>query len=162
MPVVQPTGCTRTEEVEPRQQQALGEVMMRTNVEVMVERLWLDGPAKVMLCTVRWGVKIWSTAQNKTNVSSTEEMVQGEQNQNIWSRGKGNGATGVHRAFSYGYRWLIVWPGGHPPVPPSGPPDRDEWMDSGICVHHSKCIGNYTLETMLNLRIRRNPIGWQA
>ena len=31
-------------------------------------------------------------------------MVQGEQNQNIWSRGQGNGATGVHRAFSYGYR----------------------------------------------------------
>jgi hypothetical protein len=39
MPVVQPTRCTRTEEVEPRQQRALGEVMMRTYVEVMVERL---------------------------------------------------------------------------------------------------------------------------
>ena len=44
-------------------------------------------------------------AKNKTKVSSTEEMVQGEQNQNIWSRGQGNGATqaGFHRAFSYGY-----------------------------------------------------------
>jgi hypothetical protein len=38
MPVVQPTRCTRTEEVEP-QQRALGEAMMRTHVEVMVERL---------------------------------------------------------------------------------------------------------------------------
>ena len=38
MPVVQPTRCTRTEEVDP-QQRALGEVMMRTYVEVMVERL---------------------------------------------------------------------------------------------------------------------------
>jgi hypothetical protein len=38
MPVVQPTRCTRTEEVEPQQQWALGEVMMRTFVEVMVER----------------------------------------------------------------------------------------------------------------------------
>jgi hypothetical protein len=42
---------------------------------------------------------------DKTNVSSTEEMVQGEQNQNIWSiEGQENGATGVHRAFSYGNR----------------------------------------------------------
>jgi hypothetical protein len=39
MPVVQPTRCTRTEEVELQQQWALGEVMMRTFVEVMVERL---------------------------------------------------------------------------------------------------------------------------
>jgi hypothetical protein len=36
---VQPTRCTRTEEVEPRQQRALREVMMKTYVEVMVERL---------------------------------------------------------------------------------------------------------------------------
>ncbi len=36
MPVVQPTRCTRTEEVEPQQQWALGEVMMRTLVEVQV------------------------------------------------------------------------------------------------------------------------------
>ena len=35
-------------------------------------------------------------AFNKTNVS---EMVQGEQIQNIWSRGQGHGATGVHRIF---------------------------------------------------------------
>ena len=53
MPVVQPTRCTRTEEVEPRLQRALGEVMMRTYVEVMVERLRLVGPAKVMRRTVR-------------------------------------------------------------------------------------------------------------
>jgi hypothetical protein len=53
MPVVQPTRCTRTEEVEPRLQWALGEVMMRTCVEVMVERLRLVGPAKVMRRTVR-------------------------------------------------------------------------------------------------------------
>ncbi len=38
MPVVQPTRCTRTEEVEP-QQRALGEAMIRTHVEVIVERL---------------------------------------------------------------------------------------------------------------------------
>ena len=53
MPVVQPTRCTRTEEVEPRLQWALGEVMMRACVEVMVERLRLVGPAKVMRRTVR-------------------------------------------------------------------------------------------------------------
>ena len=46
------------------------------------------------------------TAKNKSNVSSTKEMIQGKQNQNIWSRGQGNGATqaGFHRAFSYGYQ----------------------------------------------------------
>jgi hypothetical protein len=33
LPVVHPTRCTRTEEVEP-QQWALGEAMMRTHVEV--------------------------------------------------------------------------------------------------------------------------------
>jgi hypothetical protein len=40
LPVVhwQPTRCTRTEEVEPHQW-ALDEAMMRTHVEVMVERL---------------------------------------------------------------------------------------------------------------------------
>lgn len=43
----------------------------------------------------------FAVPKNKTNVS---EMVQGEQIQNIWSRGQGHGATGVHRAFSYGYR----------------------------------------------------------
>jgi hypothetical protein len=50
--------------VEPRQQRALREVMMKTYVEVMVERLWLDDPAKVIRCTVRWGVYSWSTAQH--------------------------------------------------------------------------------------------------
>ena len=44
---------------------------------------------------------LFAVPKNKTNVS---EMVQGEQIQNIWSRGQGHGATSVHRAFSYGYR----------------------------------------------------------
>jgi hypothetical protein len=38
LPVVHPTCCTRTEEVEPPQL-ALGEAMMRTHLEVMIERL---------------------------------------------------------------------------------------------------------------------------
>jgi hypothetical protein len=38
LPVVHPTLCKRAEEVEP-QQWALGEAMMRTNVEVMTRRL---------------------------------------------------------------------------------------------------------------------------
>jgi hypothetical protein len=45
MPVVQPTRCTRTEEVEP-QQLAMGEAMMRTHDEVIVERLLLDDSSK--------------------------------------------------------------------------------------------------------------------
>jgi hypothetical protein len=36
--VVQPTRCTRTEDVDP-EQRVLGEASMRTHVEVMVERL---------------------------------------------------------------------------------------------------------------------------
>ena len=47
LPVVPPTRCTRTEEVEP-QQRALVDAMMMTQVEVVVERLWLDDPAEVM------------------------------------------------------------------------------------------------------------------
>jgi len=39
---------------------------------------------------------LFAVPKNKTNVS---EMVQGEQIQNIWSRGQGHGATGVHRIF---------------------------------------------------------------
>ena len=38
LPVVPPTRCTRTEEVEP-QQRALVDAMMMTQVEVVVERL---------------------------------------------------------------------------------------------------------------------------
>jgi hypothetical protein len=47
LPVVHPTRCTQTEDVEP-QQWALCEAMMRTHVAVMVERLWPDDSAKVM------------------------------------------------------------------------------------------------------------------
>ncbi len=47
LPAVQPNRSTRTEEVEP-QQWALGEAMIRTHVEVMVERMWLHDPAKIM------------------------------------------------------------------------------------------------------------------
>ena len=75
MPVVQPTRCTRTEEVEPQQQWALGEVMMRTYVEVMVERLWLDDPAKVSDAPSDEVHRSWSSAQHNPRKNSKNQTM---------------------------------------------------------------------------------------